>query len=503
MVKTLTRGQKAAATRKANQEKAAAAQRGAKGTATVAELTGTSSVQELLPGAVKPRTRTTTAPAVKPMFSDKDDAKAAIAADLTPAETEVPEVSKVDAATHLTPEPEATDNGKPKLSDEEKARIKRSKVALAAHIVPGKVAMVTMTPDLLKKLAFVSTYTSRDEQSSSPRQHGYQREPVEQRFPSIGRYYAKDDNRHLITPIIASARIYKPEDHVKFNQMLVKADINGIHREFGPNVFSIVDGQHRSGGLFWAWENIEDFNADVPLMVFYGLHYADEANLFDDINTNQRKLPKALIEATKVHMEAGDKSHAQVIREITFSLAQDGDSVWHGLVNMTGARDPEKPVTYEGLRRSTGNMLNDKLIQRLEARGFRVEDVAKKYWELVAKVSSKAWNNVPRITTDETGNQVEEPVKYRIKDLVGVAAISRLGNDILNSALESGKSEDDFNSAVADMVTRLGAVDWEKQPRNPWMASSAGFAGMGVLYDMLYKLVYLDQAPGVHVSSGE
>ncbi|UDL16697.1 hypothetical protein SEA_ATUIN_4 [Arthrobacter phage Atuin] len=497
--KTLTRGQKAAATRAANKKRAAeqAAQHGAKGTASVAELLPAGTAETL---TRKPRS--TTAPAVKPMFSDKDDEKAAIAADLTPEETDVPEVSEADAETHLTPEPE-TKEEKPALTDEEKARIKKSKSALAAHIVPGKVAMWTLTPDLLNKLAFVSTYSSTDEQSSSPRQHGYQREPVEQRFPSIGRYYAKDDNRHLITPIIVSVRIYKPEDHVKFNQLLKNGDIDAIHEAFGRNVVSVVDGQHRKGGLFWAWENIEDFNADVPIMAFYGLHYESEALLFDDINTNQRKLPKALIEATKVHMEAGDKSHAQVIREIAFALAQDGDSVWHGLVNMTGARDPEKPVTYEGLRRSTGNMLNDKLIQRLEARGFRPEDVAKKYWALVAKVSSKAWNNVPRLAKDDDGNTVEEPVKYRIKDLVGVAALSRLGADILTSALEAGKSEDDFNSAVADMVTRLGAVDWEKQERNPWMASSAGFAGMGVLYNMLYNLVYLDRAPGVHVSSGE
>jgi DGQHR domain-containing protein len=492
MAKTLTRGQKAAATRKANQEKAARV---------AAASAGTSSVAELLP---RTRTnRTTTAPAVKPMFSDKEDAKAAAAADLTPEETEVPYVEAAAEETHLTPEPEEVKEEKPALSDEEKARIKKSKSALAAHIVPGKVAMWTLTPDLLQKLAFVSTYSSTDDQSSSPRQHGYQREPVEQRFPSIGRYYAKDDNRHLITPIIVSVRIYKPEDHVKFNQLLVKGDINGIHQEFGRNVVSVVDGQHRKGGLFWAWENIEDFNADVPIMAFYGLHYGSEALLFDDINTNQRKLPKALIEATKVHMESGEKSHAQVIREIAFALAQDGDSVWHGLVNMTGARDPEKPVTYEGLRRSTGNMLDDKLINRLEARGMRAEDVAKNYWQLVAKVSSKAWNNVPRLVVNDEGNTVEEPVKYRIKDLVGVAALSRLGKDILTSALESGKTQDDFNSAVADMVTRLGAVDWEKQPQNPWMASSAGFAGMGVLYNLLYNLVYLDRAPGVHVSSGE
>jgi DGQHR domain-containing protein len=496
--RTLTRGQKAAATRAANK---AAAARGAKGTASVAELLPQGTVE-----AVTRKPRTTTAPAVKPMFSDKEDQKAAVANDVAASGTEAP-ASEV----HLTPIPtpkleeeqaaETTADAPVGLSAEEKAKIKRPNVSLASHIVPGKVAMVTMTPDKLHALAFVSTYTSQDDQSSSPRQHGYQREPVKERFPSIGRYYAKDNNRHLITPIIASARIYKPEDQVRFNQLLLKGDMGTIHKEFGKSVFSIVDGQHREGGLFWAWENMEDFNADVPIMVFYGLHYADEANLFDDINTNQRKLPKALIEATKVHMEAGEKSHAQVIREIAFALAQDGDSVWSGLVNMTGARDPEKPVTYEGLRRSTGNMLNEKLINRLEARGMRPDDVAKKYWELVTKVSSKAWNNAARLTTDSEGNTVEEPVKYRIKDLVGVAALSRLGNDILNTSLEKGKSEDDFNSSVADLVTRLGAVDWEKQPRNPWMASSAGFAGMGVLYDMLYNLVYLDRAPGVHVAA--
>jgi DGQHR domain-containing protein len=497
--KTLTRGQKAAATRKANLEKKAAAARGAKGTASVEEL-----LPQGTPELIR-RTRTTTAPAVKPMFSDKDDEKAALAKDVAdtvsadhPHLTEVP-TPKLEEEQRA--EIEEEDESPTGLTPEEIAKIKKPSVALSSHIVPGKVAMVTMTPDKLHELAFVSTYTSQDEQSSSPRQHGYQREPVKERFPSIGRYYAKANNRHLITPIIASARIYKPEDQVRFNQLLLKGDMKTIHKEFGKSVFSIVDGQHREGGLFWAWENFEDFNADVPIMVFYGLHYADEANLFDDINTNQRKLPKALIEATKVHMESGDKSHAQVIREIAFALAQDGDSVWHGLVNMTGARDPEKPVTYEGLRRSTSNMLNDRLISRLEARGFRPENVAKKYWELVSKSCSKAWNNVPRLTSDDEGNTVEEAVKYRIKDLVGVAAVSRLGNDILNTSLEKGKTEDDFNSSMADLVTRLGAVDWEKQPRNPWMASSAGFAGMGVLYDMLYKLVYLDQAPGVHVAA--
>ena len=113
MVKTLSRGQKAAATRKANKERAAATAAAAKGTASVSEL--------LPPTAGRPG-RTTTAPAVKPMFSDKDDAKAAIAADLTPEETEVPFVTAPED-THLTPEPEPVKDEKPALSDEENARL--------------------------------------------------------------------------------------------------------------------------------------------------------------------------------------------------------------------------------------------------------------------------------------------------------------------------------------------------------------------------------------------
>jgi DGQHR domain-containing protein len=374
---------------------------------------------------------------------------------------------------------------------------KKAKVTIESHFIPGKVAMATMTPDKLKELAFISTYSAKDDQSTSPRKNGYQREPMEARFPGIGRYYARDNNRHLITPLIASARVYNPKDQARFNQLFAKGDIAAIHKEFGKNVFSIVDGQHRMGGLFWAWNHIADFNADVPIMVYYGLHYTEEANLFDDVNTNQRKLPKALIEATKVHMEAGEKSHEQFIREVAASLAQDGDSVWHGLVNMTGGPEGKgKPVTYEGLRRSTGNMFNVRLVSRLQDRKLRVDKVAKRYWEMVSKACAVAWDEHPREVIDDEGFIVNEPVKYKLKDLAGMAAVARLGQDVINSALEKGATEEDFNSAMADLVSRLGQVDWEKSPDNPWVATSAGHAGASGLYTMLYQLVYLDRSPG-------
>jgi hypothetical protein len=68
---------------------------------------------------------------------------------------------------------------------------------------------------------------------------------------------------------------------------------------------------------------------------------------------------------------------------------------------------------------------------------------------------------------------------------------------IIGSALDQSKTQPEFNSAVASMVSKLGQVDWEKRPGNPWTSAGAGFAGQTGLYKMLYELVYLDQAPGV------
>lgn len=441
--------------------------------------------------------RNTTAPKAEPMFSDTDDKVEDI------KETDLPETPELeDTATDQEALEGSIEPHEPEVGHVEESPTKERRMTIASKVVPGKVSIALLTPDALESLAFVSTYSTRDDQSSSPRQHGYQREPMTARFPGIGRYYANEDNSHLITPIIASVRVYSEKERVRFDFLFNRGDIDTIHKEFGRNVVSIVDGQHRAGGLFWAWQQYPNFNPDVPVMLYYGLRYANEATLFDDINTNQRKLPKALIEATKVHMEAGEPTHQQIVREIAFALAQDGDSVWHGLVNMTGARDPQKPVTYEGLRRSTGNMMHDRLLGRLKQRALPADKVAKRYWEMVSKASSPAWNNHPHYEKDETGELVEIPVKYRLKDLVGVAAVSKLGADIITSALEKSNSDDEFWSAIADQVSRLGQVDWEKREDNPWMRSGAGFAGMDKLYKALYDLVYLDQAAGVPAASG-
>lgn len=383
-------------------------------------------------------------------------------------------------------------------------KMANSRMSIKTDLVPGKSALAALSPNLLKDLAFISTYNDEDPQSPSPKNHGYQRNPMTERFAGIGKYYIKDRNRELIPPIIVSARVYTDNDVKRFIQLFEAADIAGLKATFGKSVFSIVDGQHRMNGLYWAWEKDEEFNTDVPVMIFFGLKYAEEARLFDDINTNQRKLPKALIEVTKVYTEEGDGSHAQAIREISFSIATDGDSVWDERINMTGARDANRSVTYEGLRRATSQMFPERTLDRLRARKLPPKDVAKKYWKMVANACENAWLEKTRMVRDLDSDQlVEEKVSYRLKDLVGVASLAKLGQDVITSCIEKSNDDEEFFEVMADLVGRLSEVDWEKGKHNPWMASQAGFAGQKDLYEILYKLVYLGESPGEAVHPGE
>lgn len=375
---------------------------------------------------------------------------------------------------------------------------KASKMEIATTLIPGKVAIALMTPDKLHALKFISTYSSRDPQSTSPQGHGYQRDPDESRFAGIGRHYHTGENRFHIPNLLVSVRVYEPKQRTRFNTLFNQGAITKIHKEFGESVFSILDGQHREGGLFYAWKKWEDFNAMIPITLYYGMTFEEEARLFDEINTKQKKLPTALIEATKVHLEAGEESHAQKLREIALSVAQDKDSVWKDKINMTGASRTGLPVTYAGLRRSVGRMLPAPLLTRLEDRGLNPERVVKRFWEFVTKACDAAWNEEP-VYVEVDGETVQATVKYRLKHLVGVSAIFRLGADIASTALDKSATNEDFWKIMEAYVSKLSEVDWIMTRSNPWTATSAGFGGSDHLYSMLYELVYMDKTPGDEV----
>lgn len=373
------------------------------------------------------------------------------------------------------------------------------------YVEKNRSHLATVTPPIAEQLLFVSTYDSEDPESNAVNKHGYQRPPTESRFKEIAKYFTTNTNRFLITPILVSVRVAGEEEIDKFLKFLDAGDIRGIRTTFGEKIASVVDGQHRYKGLVEAWRQDSTFLPQIPVVLLFGLSFVEEAELFNTVNVTQRKLPKALIETTRGDItEADSVEYQQLIRRLTFSLCRDADSVWGPIkgaeqVNMTGVRDPNKVVTYEGLRRSTSNMFPPTLLQRLNAIDESLPiKYAKKYWRAVSEACAEAWNGIPatRDATDPvTGQVISVAVHYRIKDLVGVAALAKLGKDIISSHIDSHEA-----AKLDELVSRLVEVDWDKRPDNPWMRSQAGFAGQKELYEVLHALVYSGKKPGVLAS---
>jgi DGQHR domain-containing protein len=365
------------------------------------------------------------------------------------------------------------------------------------HLVEYRSYSGFVTPPVARDLFFVSTYDSTDPASNAVNKHGYQRPPTTARYKEIGEYFRQ--NPEKITPLILSVRISDRTDIDRFLKLFDAGDVARIKQVYGDKMVSIVDGQHRNYGILDGWEKDDQFSPRIPVMLHFGLTFVEEAELFNTINVTQRKLPKALIETTRGDItEADDRTYAQAIRQITFSLCRDTDSVWgpkngSEQINMTGVRDPNRQVTYEGLRRSTSNMFPKPLLDRLTAIDEALPlKYAKRYWLRVSEACKEAWNEEPatRPVLDENGQVREEKIKYRIKDLVGVASLAKLGEDIIKSHIDSGKTD-----KLEELVTKLEDVDWEKRPNNPWMRSQAGFAGQRELYEALHALVYSDARP--------
>ncbi|MFT3897736.1 MAG: DGQHR domain-containing protein [Thermomonas sp.] len=357
---------------------------------------------------------------------------------------------------------------------------------------PLRQAVVAVKVKNLAHL-FVSTYDTKDPDSPAPNKHGYQRNPDNTRYKQIGNYFFENPN--LVPPILVSVRRETNADIKSVANLIESENFKELESKFGRQVASVIDGQHRIGGLLHAARKDKEFGEiKVPVTLFFGLSFEEEAEVFNTINSSQRKLPKALIEVTKGDIsQRTEISHAQEVRKIAFGIARDKDSIWFDQINMTGGRSPGHKVTYEGLRRSVANMFPANLLSRVKQAGLDpLKDVAKPYWKHISELFPDAWKGTNRTITDpDTNESREEAVPYRLKELVGVASLSRLGQDIVSSSVEAFQEYDiAFDKAMTKKMSRLSHVDWEKSESNPWMASQAGFAGQAKLYGDLHKLVY-------------
>lgn len=136
---------------------------------------------------------------------------------------------------------------------------------------------LTMPSNVLAACCYA---TSKDEDP----EHGFQRVLSEKRAQEIADYV--DGGGTIPSSVVLSAQS--------------ESDFRSVDRsktaafKFGPTAFLILDGQHRVFGFAKAKTSLR-----VPVVVYDGLSKEQEAQLFIDINTKQRPVPKELLLAIK------------------------------------------------------------------------------------------------------------------------------------------------------------------------------------------------------------
>lgn len=356
----------------------------------------------------------------------------------------------------------------------------------------GTMVFGTVTPAAMAKLCFVSDWTITDQDSPSHDKRGYQRPIKSARIPEIGRYMVEEFQKKTlrIPPVILSVRHVDGADQKDtFIHHLRASNIEGIHERFTRRAVCIVDGQHRTGGSFDAVLRLDgEFDIAIPVVMYFDLSYETEANWFNTINSTAQPIPKSLLEWTRLDItEVTSDSLDQRVRRITERLATEPGSPFLDQVNFAGGRQMGRHITFEGLRRATADLLGGrkaKLLQRLEENHEDPYDFIETYWKGVAEACSEAWDADPK-----------DEVRYRIKELVAIAALAKLGNTLTEQAMIQGQQGPAIRRFVLSKVTRLDAVDWRKDEDNQWMRAQAGFAGQIPLYETLRDWVLMNRAP--------
>lgn len=254
---------------------------------------------------------------------------------------------------------------------------------------------------------------------------GYQRPPDRRRMRRFAEYLQEPGS--FVTPLVLNAGgkwefvpLYK-------NDNLGKLVVRGQA--------SIVDGQHRDGGIkIFAEDN---GNIPVPFMAFDDLEYAAEAQAFKIINDTARKVSTSLVDFID--------RRSDINVTVALKLDRDKNSPLHGNISWSGNRDASRRVTLEGMRRGLVRLFNQTTLASLSEtqRAFLVKD----FFRAIAGRWPKEW---------------VEPKTYKLWELTGIFGLMVFAAGTLPQLVGS-----DGRLDIERLRAQLAKVniDWRKKGR--------------------------------------
>ena len=128
-----------------------------------------------------------------------------------------------------------------------------------------------------------------------------------------------DQSRTFPNAIVLATDVQFIEDHD--GQILIPEDV----------MFLIVDGQHR----LWA-QNFSEFQAPYACLIHVGLSVEEMANLFLEINENQKRVPSSLRWDLVRLVRPDEDPEGLAAAEVVFLLATEEESPFFQRIDLTG-----------------------------------------------------------------------------------------------------------------------------------------------------------------------
>lgn len=234
--------------------------------------------------------------------------------------------------------------------------------------------------------------------------------------------------------------------------MRLTFDLDKIERARSVKV-SRVDGNHR---LFYGMGDGRERDAldvMVPFQIHVGLTREQEANLFLDINAEQKGLNSSHLNVLRSRITPEQMElefHPQ--RAYAMQLVNDAGSPLHDLVHMGGSKHGTRE---KGITRPLNFVAVENSIKRMLAKSHALQELVsdhgaryaliRAWWQAIREVYPEAW---------------EQPGEYLVLKNIGVNAFGIVGATVIDRSATLGQVD------AADMADLLRAmkdrVDWHK-----------------------------------------
>ena len=244
------------------------------------------------------------------------------------------------------------------------------------------------------------------------------------------------------------------------NALVLATDSTAIQESSGlVNIpsgirFLVVDGQHR----LWA-QNFSEFPAHYACLIHTGLSVEDMANLFLEINDNQKRVPSSLRWDLVRLVQPEEDPEGIAAAEITYLLATEEESPFFQRIDLTGEQS-ELQIKQGSLAPEFKSLVSRR--SPLREFGFqRQYDVILEYSVAISQIDSDNW-----------GQPNSAFFKARV-----LRALYKLLPDIITDC-----SDQELSTAI--FLTYLQRIN-ESSLDPEWIRAVQGSAGIRAIYSQV------------------